>query len=87
MLTFLARRVFVLLLTLLVASLVIFIILEVLPGDAALLILGIEAQADTLVALRAQMGPLKLMLEEAKRLGTKAVVAEQSFKNAVILNK
>ncbi|MBO22469.1 MAG: peptide ABC transporter [Rhodospirillaceae bacterium] len=56
MLTFLARRVFVLLLTLLVASLVIFIILEVLPGDAALLILGIEAQADTLVALRAQMG-------------------------------
>ena len=56
MLIFLVRRVIVLLVTLLVASLVIFVVLEVLPGDAALLILGIEAQTDTLAALRAQMG-------------------------------
>ena len=56
MLTYLARRVCVLLVTLLVASLVIFVILEILPGDAAVMILGIEAQEDTLAALRAQMG-------------------------------
>ncbi|MEP4380093.1 MAG: ABC transporter permease [Alphaproteobacteria bacterium] len=56
MLTYLARRILLLLITLLVASLAIFVILEVLPGDAALLILGIEAQDDTLAALRAQMG-------------------------------
>jgi peptide/nickel transport system permease protein len=56
MLTYLARRVLVLLVTLLVASVAIFFVLEVLPGDAALLILGIEAQDDTLAALRTQMG-------------------------------
>ena len=56
MLTYLVRRVLVLLATLVVASAAIFVVLEVLPGDPALLILGIEAQDDTLAALRAQMG-------------------------------
>ena len=56
MFAFLARRLLVLLATLAVASLAIFLVLEVLPGDPALLILGIEAQDDTLAALRAQMG-------------------------------
>jgi peptide/nickel transport system permease protein len=56
MLTFVVRRALVLLATLIVASAVIFIVLEVLPGDPALLILGLEAQEDTLAALRAQMG-------------------------------
>ena len=56
MLTYLARRLIVLLVTLAVASLAIFVVLEILPGDPALLILGIEAQDDTLAALRAQMG-------------------------------
>ncbi len=56
MLIFLLRRLLVLLVTLAVASLAIFVILEVLPGDPALLILGMEAQDDTLAALRAQMG-------------------------------
>lgn len=56
MLTFLMRRLLVLLATLLVASLAIFVTLEILPGDPALLILGMEAQDDTLAALRAQMG-------------------------------
>ncbi len=55
MLTFVIRRALILLATLLVASAAIFIVLEVLPGDPALLILGIEAQDDTLAALRAQM--------------------------------
>lgn len=56
MLTFLARRVLVLLVTLFAASLAIFVVLDILPGDPALLILGLEAQDDTLAALRAQMG-------------------------------
>lgn len=56
MLTYIARRLTVLLVTLAVASLAIFVVLEILPGDPALLILGIEAQDDTLAALRAQMG-------------------------------
>ena len=56
MLTFAAHRFLVLLATLLAASAIIFVVLEVLPGDAALLILGTEAQDDTLAALRAQLG-------------------------------
>ena len=56
MLTFVVRRALILLATLVVASAAIFIVLEVLPGDPALLILGLEAQEDTLAALRAQMG-------------------------------
>ncbi|MCZ6846123.1 MAG: ABC transporter permease [Alphaproteobacteria bacterium] len=56
MLTFVIRRALILLATLIVASAAIFVILEVLPGDPALLILGLEAQEDTLAALRAQMG-------------------------------
>lgn len=56
MLTFVIRRALILLTTLIVASGAIFVVLEVLPGDPALLILGLEAQDDTLAALRAQMG-------------------------------
>lgn len=56
MLTFIVRRALVLLATLVVASIVVFVVLEILPGDPALLILGIDAQDDTLAALRAQMG-------------------------------
>ncbi len=52
----LARRLATLLLTLWAASLVVFLVLEVLPGDPALLILGTEAREDTLAALRATMG-------------------------------
>jgi len=53
---FLARRLASLAVTLLLASLVVFGVLEILPGDPALLMLGTEAREDTLAALRAQMG-------------------------------
>ena len=56
MLSFLIRRFLTLLSTLLAAALVVFLVLEVLPGDPALLMLGTEARDDTLAALRAQMG-------------------------------
>ena len=56
MLTFLARRLGSLILTLFAASLVVFAVLEVLPGDPALVMLGTEAQDDTLQALRREMG-------------------------------
>ena len=56
MIAFAVRRFIVLLMTLLAASAAIFVVLEILPGDPALLILGIEAQEDTLAALRAQLG-------------------------------
>ena len=56
MLTFAARRLTSVAVTLLLASLVVFVVLEVLPGDPALLILGTEARDDTLAALREQMG-------------------------------
>jgi len=49
-------RLLSLLASLLVASLVIFFVLEVVPGDPARFILGINAQPDTLAALRAQLG-------------------------------
>jgi len=56
MVLFLARRLLALALTLLVASAVVFGVLEVLPGDPAAMMLGVNARADTLAALRAEMG-------------------------------
>ena len=53
---FLAKRLFAFLITLLVASLIIFLLLEILPGDPASIILGIGAQDDTLAALRKEIG-------------------------------
>ncbi|MBW4023637.1 MAG: ABC transporter permease [Proteobacteria bacterium] len=53
---FLLRRLASLCAALLVASLVVFIVLQILPGDPALVILGPDAQPDTLAALRHQLG-------------------------------
>jgi len=52
----LVRRAATLALTLAVTSLVVFLVLDVLPGDPALLILGTGAREDTLAALRESMG-------------------------------
>jgi peptide/nickel transport system permease protein len=54
--TLLLRRVGSLLATLAVASVVIFTAIEVLPGDTAQVILGTDARADTLAALRTRLG-------------------------------
>jgi peptide/nickel transport system permease protein len=51
-----ARRIGGFLAALLLASLVIFTAVEVLPGDSAQMILGTEARPDTLAALRHEMG-------------------------------
>ena len=56
MLSFLARRCVVLVATLLGAALVIFIALEVLPGDPAAVTLGLNAAPEALAALRLEMG-------------------------------
>lgn len=56
MLGFLVRRLLTLALTAWLATVVVFVVLEVLPGDPALLMLGTEARPDTLAALRAEMG-------------------------------
>jgi peptide/nickel transport system permease protein len=53
---FLARRLLALALTLLAASLIVFTVMEVLPGDPAAVMLGVGAQPDTLAALRAELG-------------------------------
>ncbi|HYD68251.1 MAG TPA: ABC transporter permease, partial [Azospirillum sp.] len=52
---FLLRRTAALVVTLLVATLVVFVVLEVLPGDPAAVMLGTGASEETLAALRAQM--------------------------------
>jgi peptide/nickel transport system permease protein len=52
----LLRRLSTMLLTLLAATVVVFVVLELLPGDPASVILGTGARADTLAALRAQLG-------------------------------
>ena len=52
---FIARKVLILLPTLFLASLLVFSIMEILPGDAALVMLGINAQPDTLEALRNEL--------------------------------
>ncbi|NMM45087.1 ABC transporter permease [Rhodospirillaceae bacterium KN72] len=53
---FLIRRLTGLVLTLLAASAVVFLALELLPGDAAQILLGTEVRPDTLAAMRAQLG-------------------------------
>ncbi|MEE8270278.1 MAG: ABC transporter permease, partial [Alphaproteobacteria bacterium] len=63
MFAYLIRRLSTLLLTMLAASAVVFVVLEVLPGDPALLMLGTGAADDTLAALRAQMGLDRPVLE------------------------
>ena len=56
MLRYVARRMVSLAVSLVVASLVIFLALEVVPGDPAAYMLGINAQEDTLAALREELG-------------------------------
>src|SRR3569833_451404 len=53
---YLLGRLLSLVLSLLVASVVIFLIIEVVPGDPAQFMLGLIAQPETLAALHAQMG-------------------------------
>ncbi|VAW12514.1 ABC transporter, permease protein 1 (cluster 5, nickel/peptides/opines) [hydrothermal vent metagenome] len=52
----LARRLAALLVTLAAATVIVFVVMEVLPGDPAAIILGVGAQPDTLAALRAELG-------------------------------
>ncbi len=56
MLRYSLKRFLSLLISLLVASLVIFFVIEVAPGDPASFMLGVNAQPDTLAALRAELG-------------------------------
>ena len=56
MLRLLLGRTGALVLTLLAASVVVFLLLDVLPGDPAAIMLGTNARPDTLAALRHQLG-------------------------------
>ena len=56
MIRYVLGRVASLLVSLVVASLVIFLVIEVAPGDPASYMLGINAQPDTVAALRAELG-------------------------------
>ncbi|MDN2583125.1 ABC transporter permease [Aquibium sp. ELW1220] len=56
MIAFLAKRLSVGLVTLIVASVVVFAVLEVLPGDPAQLMLGMNATDEAVATLREQMG-------------------------------
>jgi len=67
MLRYVARRLLSLAMSLLVASAVIFLALEVVPGDPASYMLGMNAQEDTLAALREELGLNKGMV--ARYLG------------------
>lgn len=56
MLRYTLKRLLSLSLSLLVASIVIFLAIEVVPGDPASYMLGLNAQADTIAALREELG-------------------------------
>ena len=56
MVSYVLRRVVSLVLSLIAASVVIFVLVEVVPGDPAAYMLGINAQPDTLAALRRELG-------------------------------
>jgi peptide/nickel transport system permease protein len=53
---FLLKRFAGVLVTVLAATLVVFVVLEVLPGDPARVMLGVEAQPESVKALRAELG-------------------------------
>ena len=63
MFEYFVRRVITLFFTLVIASIVIFISLEIIPGDPASYMLGINAQEDTLLALKKELGLDKPKLE------------------------
>jgi peptide/nickel transport system permease protein len=56
MTAYLAKRLAISLVTLFVASLVVFAVLEIVPGDPARIMLGMSATPEALAALREQMG-------------------------------
>ena len=56
MLSYALRRIVLVAITLFVASVVVFAVLEIVPGDPARLMLGINATEDAVAALRLQMG-------------------------------
>jgi peptide/nickel transport system permease protein len=56
MMAYLLKRTFVLFLTLILVSIIIFLVLMVIPGDPAQIILGIHATPETLQTLRHQLG-------------------------------
>jgi len=56
MMRYFCKRLFSLGLSLIVASVVIFVVVEVAPGDPATFMLGINAQPDTVAALRTELG-------------------------------
>ncbi len=56
MLRYLMKRAVILCVTLLVASVVVFVAIEIVPGDPAAYMLGLNAKPDTVAALRTQLG-------------------------------
>ena len=56
MIKYFFRRLFTFVLSLALASIVIFSLVEVAPGDPASFMLGINAQPDTIAALRSELG-------------------------------
>lgn len=56
MIRYAGKRLLSLVLSLIAASLVIFAVIEIIPGDPASFMLGVNAREDTLAALRDQMG-------------------------------
>ncbi|MCB1342250.1 MAG: ABC transporter permease [Pseudooceanicola sp.] len=56
MLRYALKRLLSLIVSLVIASLVIFAVIEVAPGDPASFMLGVNAQPDTVAALRAELG-------------------------------
>ena len=56
MLGYIVKRLVSLAISLIVASVVIFVVVEVAPGDPASFMLGLNAQPDTVAALRAELG-------------------------------
>jgi len=55
MIRYIARRLLSLVLTLVLASLIVFLAMEVVPGDPASVMLGVNAQPETLAALRQEL--------------------------------
>ncbi len=63
MIRYAAGRLTSLVISLFVASIVIFAVIEVIPGDPAAFMLGVNARPDTIAALRAEMGLDQSLIE------------------------
>ena len=80
MLRYTLKRLLSLIISLIIASFVIFFVIEIAPGDPASFMLGINAQPETLSALKEELGLILEHLTPIAPLSTKWLLIECGYR-------